>query len=67
MDGDRNLHGRKEEFLLAVKVVMDERHVDSRVRCNAAQRNAAESAFCKGISRCSENLSTRVAVARTPS
>ena len=37
MDGDRNLHGRKEEFLLAVKVMMDERHVDPRVRCNAAQ------------------------------
>jgi hypothetical protein len=37
LDGDRNLHGREEEFLLAVKVVMDERHVDPRAGCNAAQ------------------------------
>jgi hypothetical protein len=57
----------REEFLLAVKIMMDERHVDPRIRRNAAERNAAESAFCKGNSRCSENLSTGVAVARTPS
>jgi hypothetical protein len=36
VDGDRNLHGRKEEFLLAVKVMMDERYVDPGVGCNAA-------------------------------
>jgi hypothetical protein len=37
VDGDRNLHGRKEEFLLAVKVMMDERYVDPGVGRNAAQ------------------------------
>jgi hypothetical protein len=37
LDGNRNLNGRKEEFFLAMKVMMDERHVDPRVRRNAAQ------------------------------
>jgi hypothetical protein len=37
MGRDRNLHGREEEFLLAVKVMMDERYVDPGVGCNAAQ------------------------------
>jgi hypothetical protein len=37
MDGNRNLHARKEEFFLAVKVMMDERHVYPGVGCNAAE------------------------------
>jgi hypothetical protein len=60
VDGERNLHGGEKGFVFTVKVVMDESHIDPCVRCNAARGNAAESAFYKGILRCSENLSTSV-------